>query len=266
MGTKATVVAAVAGAVIGTVITAQRAGVAAPPVAAPDVVAAATEVSDLRRRVEAVESRAGQAAASATRAVESRMRSQDERIASLEATLRSVESGATGTMPARTNATEQADPAAQRAEGDAAGAKRRTADEVADDLLLKLRRTVADTSQSEATRLEALTALRRMPSGFDRGVVLALTDLFRTSTFADTRDRILRDLHNAKAPDAAADLRQLYLEGLRDADEEVRERAAEDIDTFVSEPEVRQALESVAASDPSKGVRKRAALTLEKVK
>lgn len=261
MGAKATIAAAVLGGAIGALLTAQIAG-GGTPSAPPEVLAAAPDVGDLGRRLDALESRI---ARPATRAVESRIQSQDERIAALETALSAVEAREKAIAKPTVKESALADEALRGA-GDSSKEKRREKPEKVPDLILKLRRTIADTSQSEAKRLEALAALRRLPNGIDREVVLALTELFRSTASAATRDSILRDLHGANGQDLAVEARQLYLEGLRDADEEVRERAAEDIDTFVSDADVRQALELAASSDPSKGVRKCAARTLEKSK
>jgi hypothetical protein len=102
-----------------------------------------------------------------------------------------------------------------------------------------------------------------MPNGLTLEVLLAVRDFFRGTTDAATRETILRDLHNVKDEAALPEVRRLFIEGLRDPDEKVRDRAARDADTYASDPEVRLALEHARDSDESKGVRKKAAATLD---
>jgi RNA polymerase sigma-70 factor (ECF subfamily) len=245
MGAKLTIAAAAAGAVIGSLVTVQF----ARPAATADggqAAAVAADVRELARRVGAVETRAQQAAPTAAPArADARGRAQDERIAALEATVADLQKRATA-------APEAASPPAARP------ADAPKADETAESL----RRIVVDTTQTESKRLEAFAKLRGMPSGFTPEVILAVRDIFRATAFAETRDAILRDLHNVKDETLLPEVRALFVAGLHDPDEKVRERAARDADAFASDAAVRQALETARDGDTSELVRARAARSL----
>lgn len=257
--------AAAAGAVVGSFVTIQVAAPDAPPAAEPAI--AATEIRDLRRRLEATEAKVAQAAASVSRAADGRFAAQEARIAELETASAAARKQA-GAAPlldvaggaGERRATAEPAPAAQAAEE----RKRHDADKREfDETLAALRRKVADPAETEAARLAALTALRRLPGGIDGTVVFAARDLFRASSVPATRDTILRDLHRLKDDVCPGEVKGLYVAGLRDPDESVRLRAAEDCDTFSADPDVRRELEIVKSGDASDHVRSRAAKTLE---
>ncbi len=126
--------------------------------------------------------------------------------------------------------------------------------------LFELRRTVLDTSLPEADRAAALSKLRGIKGGIDREVVFAVIDLFRISRSLVVREGILRDVHGTRDPD----LKQLFLDTLtRDPEATLRERAARDIDDYLDDPAVRQALESARDGDASETVRRAAERTLQ---
>jgi HEAT repeat protein len=76
-----------------------------------------------------------------------------------------------------------------------------------------------------------------------------------------TRTFIVRNLHGVKSPEIKAPLLEL-LE--RDADATVREEAAETLDDYLDDAQVRAALEQAAATDAEPSVRKQAAAALIK--
>ena len=270
MATKATAGVAVLGALAGAVAGGVAVGTMSGGASEEAVEAARAEVRVLRGRLEALEGSApaaGPASASAAGAGpagEERLAAQERRIAALEEAVRPGSGGArTASAPEKADAG-----AADRDDADdqKAAAMRKAAEEadrakVEATLALgkeEARRLFLDRSKTEEERMVALGRLRSL-RGVDREVITEACALFRASTKPGIREWMLRDLHGTKDPD----LKALFLEAMRsDPDEKVRERAARDVDDYLDDPEVRQALEQVRDQDASESVRRRAVRTL----
>jgi hypothetical protein len=262
MATKATVAAGVLGALAGSVVGGVAAGGLAAPAPAIGDEAARAEVAELRGRLDDLESARSDAAAAPP---EERFAVQERRIRELESAVEEVRrtaavlpgpgrAGPEGEgSPAR--AAGPADPAAAAAEAEA----RKAADaEALAAMAEKARRAFLDRTLPDGKRLEALTRLRGL-RGIDREVIAGAVEFFRSSSSAESRGDLLRDLHGTKDDD----LKALFLEALRsDPDEKVRVRAADDIDDYLEDPAVRRALEIARDQDASASVRDRAARTL----
>ena len=228
---------------------------------------AGAEVAALRARLEALEGRAAVpgAGASGDGAVAAgiRMEALERRIASLEEGRGGaggqppVDSPA-GIRPATPEEEARARTALDRAT--AAFAERAAAEEKAKETVEELRRRACDPSLPVEERTSALTGLRFAKDGVNDAVVAAMIDLFRTGPEPGFRAVILRDLHKNRDER----LRALFLDALQnDASPFVRKRAAEDIDTWKDDAEVRIALERARDGDGDEEVRKQAGETLE---
>ncbi len=116
-----------------------------------------------------------------------------------------------------------------------------------------------DPSQGEENRVKALLVLRMsQPDGRTEEVVQSMLDLFSSSTRADLRADILRNLHRA----LPLRLKDPVLRALADPDGKVREEAAETLGPLKADPAVRAALEHAAKNDPESKVRRQAAASL----
>jgi hypothetical protein len=129
--------------------------------------------------------------------------------------------------------------------------------------LLDAQRRAVDLSADEAQRLAALKALRGQKiagqDAISRDVLLSMLDLAEHSSDSRTRLDVYRNLHGVKD----TTLRDSMLRALAsDPDAKVREKVAQDLDTFLGDPVVRSALQQAADSDPDSGVRAAAAKTL----
>ncbi len=268
VGTKMVVAAAVLGAAAGTLVTGLAAGTLGGGGGAPAADSGAgAEVAALRARLEALEGRAAVpgAGASGDGAVAAgiRMEALERRIASLEEGRGGaggqppVDSPA-GIRPATPEEEARARTALDRAT--AAFAERAAAEEKAKETVEELRRRACDPSLPVEERTSALTGLRFAKDGVNDAVVAAMIDLFRTGPEPGFRAVILRDLHKNRDER----LRALFLDALQnDASPFVRKRAAEDIDTWKDDAEVRIALERARDGDGDEEVRKQAGETLE---
>jgi hypothetical protein len=130
---------------------------------------------------------------------------------------------------------------------------------------LKKAQTIAtDPRASEKDKLAALRSLRgsRLDDGQDaisHEVILAMIDMAEHSADESVRDAVFRDLHR----EADQSLRDSMLRALSsDPSALVRSRAATDIDTFLPDALVVNALQRAADSDPDSKVREEAAKTL----
>jgi RNA polymerase sigma-70 factor (ECF subfamily) len=269
MGTKAAAGAAVIGALAGAVAGGVAVGTVAGGASEESIEAARAEVRVLRGRIEAIEGTAtapggaspGGAATVVPASVE-RLEAQERRIAALE---EAVRPGSAGAARAPEAAGAPA-PASGDEEERRAAALRREAEalEMAkDEAAMALgkeeaRRLFLDRSKPDEERAVALGRLRSL-RGMDREVIAEACAMFRASTKPGIREWLLRDFHGTKDPD----LKAVFLEAMRsDPDEKVRERAARDVDDYLDDPEVRQALERVRDQDASESVRRRAVRTL----
>ena len=128
-------------------------------------------------------------------------------------------------------------------------------------------RRILDPSTSDRHKIAALKALRgRQIDGQDarsHDVVVALLDLVDRAGDEDTRTDVYRNLHGVNDPA----LRDSMLRSLAsDPSRQVREKAAEDIDTFLPDASVEAALRTAADTDPDDGVRSSALKTLARRK
>ena len=122
-----------------------------------------------------------------------------------------------------------------------------------------LRASALDTRRTEAERVAALKGLRAVTGARTHEVVIAMVDLLRTSKDPKVREDVIKHLHGTKDPDLVQPMIEALL---HDTDEEVRAKAADDIDDFVSDAQVVRALELAKDTDASQKVRKKAAKTL----
>ncbi len=265
MGTKMVLAAGVLGAAAGTLVTGLAAGTlgggAAPPGADAE---ARAEVAALRARLDEVESRAaaapgGEAPAPSGRSP--REAALEERVRSLEARLAAGGGGEAGAGapagPADREVLRRAEEAMER--GKAAFADRAAAEAKLAEGVEEMRRKVCDASLPVQERTAALTGLRFRPGGIDEPVLAAAIELYGSGIQPGFREVILRDLHRREDDR----LRRLYIGALQDDPEpRVRRRAAEDIDTWKEDPEVRLALERARDGDADEEVRKIAATTI----
>jgi hypothetical protein len=272
MGTKAVVAAGLIGAAAGAGVAGFLLSGGPPPA---ELEAARAEARDLRGRLEAAEAKRPAAPPVKEAVLDERLASQEARIRTLEADLAAARKAAapaaapaSAPAPAAPDAEKGARVKAdqdERARREAAAAmEARKAQEDADQQRVAqeieaLKRKIADTSLTEDDRAAAV-ALLRGRRALDRAVAPAIAGLVRGSTSAVLRERVLRDLHGSKDPD----FKQLFVDLLRsDPEESVRERAARDIDDYLDDPAVRQALEAARDGDASEKVRARATRTLQ---
>lgn len=129
--------------------------------------------------------------------------------------------------------------------------------------LLDARRKATAPRASEAEKLAALRALRGRKFGdqdaISTDVLLSMLDLAEHSPNEATRVDVYRNLH--KVPDPA--LRDSMLRALAgDPSAKVREKVAQDIDSFLPDPGVEAALRQAADGDPDPSVRAAASKTL----
>jgi hypothetical protein len=129
--------------------------------------------------------------------------------------------------------------------------------------LTEARRRATDSLASEQERLAALKALRGLKVGgqpaISRDVVLSMIDLAEHSEDASMREDVYRNLHGVK--DSL--LRDSMLRALAsDPSPKVRQKVAQDIDTFLPDPVVENALRQAADGDLDPGVREQALKTL----
>ena len=262
MASKAAVGAVVAAAIVG----GMAGGLAVQPSApGPDPV---PEMATLRARLDALEARPSAAPAATTALAEERFEAIQARITRLEERPPVAVAPAVAPVPPTESAIERAERDRKAKDGaDAIEAARaanldaRKAKEALDTKVADLRAKLLDRSLADADRLDALSKLRFLPGGVDAPVASGVCSWFREASAAGTRDTILREIHNTKFPEFQA----LFLDALRsDADETVRQRAAGDIDVYLDDAAVVQALEAARDGDASESVRKKAARTLEK--
>ena len=125
-------------------------------------------------------------------------------------------------------------------------------------------RVAADRRATEKERIAALQRLRGMQTadGQDarsHDVVLSMVDIAEHSEDADSRLDVYRNLHGVN--DSAA--KDSMLRALaRDQSAKVREKVAEDIESYLDDPQVKNALQVAANSDADADVRSMAAITL----
>jgi len=129
--------------------------------------------------------------------------------------------------------------------------------------LFEAQRRATDSLASEQQRLAALRALRGQKLGakdaISPDVVLSMIDLAEHSENASTREDVYRNLHGVTDPM----LRDSMLRALSgDPSPKVREKVAQDLDTFLPDPVVESALRQAADGDPDPGVRAQALKTL----
>jgi len=126
-----------------------------------------------------------------------------------------------------------------------------------------LQRAATNPNATEQEKLAALKALRGQNiDGQDarsHDVVVAMLDLAERSLDENTRDGVYRDLHGVND----ASLRDSMLRALaNDPSAKVRQRAARDIDTYLSDALVQSALQRAGDQDSDLGVRGQALKTL----
>jgi RNA polymerase sigma-70 factor (ECF subfamily) len=266
MASKAAVGAVVAAAILGGVAGGISTGIVLGGGEGPDAAAARAEVLALRGRIERMEARPGGTDGRAGAVPDERLAAQDRRIAALEVEAARRSEGrltveVAGVADAARESAEALDRARKQKEtADAAFRERREAEANEKETIEQLRRRFQDRSLGDEDRTVALTKLRMVKDGINRDVVLAACDYFRSCASPGFREVILRDLHKTRDPD----LKQLFLEALRsDPTEWVRERAARDIDDYLDDPAVVQALELARDGDASAKVRGSAGKTLE---
>jgi hypothetical protein len=124
-------------------------------------------------------------------------------------------------------------------------------------------RAATDPRSSELDKLAALKLLRNQQiDGQDartHDVVLSMIDLAERSLDESTRDAVYRDLHGVDD----ASLRDSMVRALaNDPSAKVRQRAARDINTFLSDAGVVRALQRAADNDADAHVRAQEATTL----
>jgi hypothetical protein len=129
--------------------------------------------------------------------------------------------------------------------------------------LAKLQRQATDPSATEQEKLAALKALRGQKldgkDAISPEVVLAMLDLAERSQDERSRVDAYRNLHGVKDPA----LRDSMLRSLAgDPSAKVREKVAQDIDTFLPDVTVEGALRQAAEGDSDAGVRAAAQKTL----
>ncbi len=124
-------------------------------------------------------------------------------------------------------------------------------------------RIAMDVRASEKDRLAAFSALRnKKVDGEDarsHDVILAMLDIAEHSDDENSRLDVYRNLHGANDP-AARDSMLRALAG--DPSARVRQKVAQDIDTFLADPLVQRGLRSAADTDTDAGVRGQALMTL----
>ncbi len=121
--------------------------------------------------------------------------------------------------------------------------------------------TAVDLSRSERERVEALLRLRLTgPDARTPEVAASMLLLLGSSPDARVRADICRHLKRAVPLALAAPLLSALA---RDADDKVREEAAETLGPLHADPSVRAALEHAARNDPSDKVRLQAARSLQ---
>lgn len=127
-------------------------------------------------------------------------------------------------------------------------------------------RAAVDRDASEQSKIDALKRLRghRTETGDDartHEVITALLEVAEHSESEDSRLDVFRNLHGARDPA----LRDALMRALsRDPSVRVRKKVAEDLDTFLSDPLVDEALRIAAGSDIDGSVRDQAAETLSR--
>jgi hypothetical protein len=161
----------------------------------------------------------------------------------------------------RLSALEQSVAALQRASQDRAPRAETARTDPTD--LAEARRHATDLSASEENRLAALKMLRGQKwNGQDArsgDVLLSMIDLAEHSASAANRLDAYRNLHGVNDPQ----LRDSMLRALAgDPDPRVREKVAQDIDTFLPDVGVENGLRQAADGDSDAGVRAQAVKTL----
>lgn len=121
------------------------------------------------------------------------------------------------------------------------------------------KKRLLDPNLTELDRARALGMMRLQGGHKADEVVDAALGLLAQSKEARTRALIIRNLHGSGNPKLVAPLLGVLAS---DADEDVRDEAAETLDDFVAQPEVKAALEQAASSDASEKVRRRAQASL----
>lgn len=129
--------------------------------------------------------------------------------------------------------------------------------------LTEWQRRATDSRAGEAMRLTALQVLRGKKVGdqdaITPDVVRSMIDLAEHSERSTTREDVYRNLHGVKNPL----LRDSMLRALAsDPSPKVREKVAQDIDTFLPDPVIESALRQAADGDSDPGVRAQALKTL----
>jgi hypothetical protein len=125
-------------------------------------------------------------------------------------------------------------------------------------------RVATDRGASEKDKLAALRKLRGQKTDDGRDalthdVILAMLDIAERSDTEDSRLDVYRNLHGASDPS----VKESMLRALtQDSSAKVREKVADDIDTFLGDPLVQSALRDAADRDADLGVRAQAAKTL----
>jgi len=144
-----------------------------------------------------------------------------------------------------------------------ASAPRQIADEPVNPDVVAARNVILDPRASDKAKIAAMRALRGVKingqDALSHDLVLALLGIVDRSADPRARRDVYMNLHRINDPS----LRDAMLSSLvNDPDPSVREKVAEDIDSFLPDPAIEAALHSAADSDPSDGVRSHARRTL----
>ena len=123
-----------------------------------------------------------------------------------------------------------------------------------------LKARVLDLSADPKDRLAALARLRlATPDGRSPEVVRSMIDLLRVSPDGEVRADVCRQLSRVVSEDLK---QQLLLTARADSFAKAREEATETLGRMKDDPVVRQALESILASDPDEDVKTQARKSL----
>jgi HEAT repeats len=122
---------------------------------------------------------------------------------------------------------------------------------------------VTNRRASEKQKLEAMKALRNQKidgqDALSRDVILPLIDIAEHSQDEESRLDVYRNLHGVNE----SALRDSMLRALaNDPSAKVRQKVAQDIDTFLPDAQVEAALKQAADNDADSGVRGQALMTL----
>jgi len=121
------------------------------------------------------------------------------------------------------------------------------------------KKRLLDPNLTELDRARALGMMRLQGGHKADEVVDAALGILAQSKDARTRALIIRNLHGSGNSRLVTPLLGVLAS---DADEDVRDEAAETLDDFVAQPEVKAALEQAASGDASEKVRRRAQASL----